>query len=65
MAMKKSSGRAVAATKPNTEAHWRAQSDMRTLAEAKTIQSDDSRHNAAKAMAKQEVANLRKVAGRG
>ena len=62
MATKKASANPT--VKPGSDAHWRAQSDMRTLAEAKAIQSDQSRHSAAKAVARQEVENLRKVAGR-
>lgn len=50
--------------KPGSDGHYRAHSDMHALKEAAAIKSDPARHGAAKAMAKQEVTHLRKVAGR-
>lgn len=54
----------AAMPKPGTEGHYRAHSDMHALKEAAAIKADAARHGAAKALAKQEVTHLRKVAGR-
>ena len=43
------------------EAHWKAESDCRTLAEAAAIMSDKPRHRRAVEMAKQKMAELSKV----
>lgn len=45
------------------EKRWRAESDMRTLAEAEDIRKDPKRLAAAKAMAKEKLAELQKVVG--
>lgn len=43
------------------EKRWRAESDMRTLAEAEEIRKDPKRLAAAKAMAKEKLGELQKV----
>ena len=50
--------------KSGSDAHYRAQSDMHTLAQAASIKADPARHSAAKAMAREQATHLRKVAGR-
>lgn len=63
-AMHKATPHKAAMPKPGSDSHYRAQSDMHALKEAAAIKSDPARHGAAKELAKQEVAHLRKVAGR-
>lgn len=43
------------------EKRWRAESDMRTLADAEKIRSDKSRHSEAKKMAKIKMEEMKKV----
>lgn len=46
------------------ERQWKAQSDLRTLAEAEQIRTDRSRLSAAKSEARKQVNSLSKVAKR-
>lgn len=48
---------------PDSEAEWRAESDMRTLIEAKKVKADAKRYAAAQAIAKQRLADVAAVAG--
>jgi hypothetical protein len=41
--------------------NWQIQDDMRTLARAEEIKRDKARHAKAKAAAREELANLKKV----
>lgn len=59
---KKVATQSIAIGSPGSEAHYRAQSDMRTLKEAEQIRADASRHAAAVNHAKAEVGALQKVA---
>ena len=55
---------AVATPKPDSEAQWRARSDMHTLKEAHQIQSDKARLAAATKHAKAELQAMSAVAGK-
>ncbi len=46
------------------EEAWRAESDLRTLTEAEEICEDPKRHKAAQAMAREKMADMRKIAGK-
>lgn len=46
------------------EAHYRAESDLRTLSEAEEICEDPKRHRAARAMAREKIDDMRKIAGK-
>lgn len=59
---KKSATPSFSVASPGSDAHYRAQSDMRTLKEAEQIRADSSRHAAAVNHAKAEVGALQKVA---
>lgn len=45
------------------DAKWRAEDDMRTLARAEEVKRDPKRLAAAKAMAREKLAELQAVAG--
>lgn len=45
------------------EAHYRAESDLRTLMEAEEICEDKTRHAAAKKMARDKASDMKKIAG--
>ncbi|MCU7372846.1 hypothetical protein PEC18_18775 [Paucibacter sp. O1-1] len=53
----------VKASAPRAPDEWEIREDMRTLIRAKEIQSDPKRLARAKAMARKELENLKKVTG--
>lgn len=50
------------ACNPKEDNKWRAEEDLRTLQRAKDIESDKSRMDAARSVAKEQMAALSKVA---
>ena len=46
---------------PKEDNKWRAEDDLRALQRAKEIESDKSRMKAAKAIAKEQMSNLKKL----
>ena len=61
MATKKNAP-ATALSMNDSEAKWRAEDDMRTLARAEEIKRDPKRLAAAKKMAKEKLAEMQSVA---
>lgn len=59
MATKKRSANVIAM---DSDAEWRAESDLRTLIEAEKIEADPKRYKAAQALAKQRMMEVAKVA---
>jgi hypothetical protein len=64
---KSKKSKAVSAAYPSgkSEAQWRAEGDMRTLADAHAIKSDPKRHAAAKECARCKLEEMKKVAKGG
>lgn len=59
--MKKPMAMAMPASDKEQEARWRAESDVRSLVEAEAIRNDAKRLAAAKKIAREQAAALRKV----
>lgn len=49
------------ASYPKEDTKWRAEDDLRALQRAKEIESDKTRMKAAKAIAKEQMSNLKKL----
>lgn len=62
MATKKASTPAAAIGMSHDESKWRAEEDMRTLARAEEVKNDPKRLAAAKAMAREKLAELQAIA---
>lgn len=52
-------------TSIHSDADWRAEDDMRTLARAEEIRKDPKRHKAALAKAKEKIAELQSLQAPG
>ena len=48
---------------PGTDMKWRAESDLRTLVEAREIRADKPRYSAAMKMAKEKLEVMKDIAG--
>jgi len=53
--------KSMASAVPAIDKNWQAEDDLRTLVRACEIRKDGKRHAAAKALAKQQLAELKKI----
>lgn len=61
--MKKGANK-IAGMSPFSDARWQAEDDLRTLTRAEEIKRDPKRLKAAKALAKEKLAEMASIAGK-